>query len=103
MTAVQQGCKNRNASGTARAHVVQASGTGPGAVRQPLRHPGDASTLLAGSLPLLGRVAAGEPILAIEQAEDTVKVKEQGFIRFHRISRGFLSSNEPQDQGVVGR
>src|SRR6185436_16121501 len=25
-------------------------------------------------VPLLGRVAAGEPILAIEQAEDTVKV-----------------------------
>src|SRR5437868_5958392 len=34
-------------------------------------------------VPLLGRVAAGEPILAIEQAEDTVKV-DRFFLGGHR-------------------
>src|SRR5438046_3004448 len=42
-----------------------------------LRPLGASAVPLDGSLvevPILGRVAAGEPILAIEQAEDTVKV-----------------------------
>src|SRR6185436_8961759 len=34
-------------------------------------------------VPILGRVAAGEPILAIEQAEDTVKV-DRFFLGAHR-------------------
>src|SRR5262245_16771380 len=53
---------------------------------RPITPIGAAPVGLSGQLcevPVLGRVAAGEPILAIEQAEDTVKV-DRFFLGAHR-------------------